>query len=327
MLDTAHPARPDSGGASRFFPPDSLAGRTRDGATLLVTAAGVDTIVIPGLALLMANIAAYSGMASFSLRPDTGARMIPMVGALLTGCLLGGALFPRLLAWAMSGEGALRKAAPLAWIAAAPAVVLAGLQHYVFNEPLRVFANLFTGMAIATAYQLFFSRFPASRRGACFGVCLGAGLLCWNLLISLAQIMPKEEHAAFHPALVHVYHVHAAALVLLAALCSYSLILRPAALPPQKPCFAPSQGKTGWRSPVRAFMSIAVVVYFLNGILGGKLTPSFLTPPWLVPHILLRILVAGAACGAGWLMDERPAPLFRRVLHACCWLFVLAPAL
>jgi DNA-binding CsgD family transcriptional regulator len=274
----------------------------------------------------MANIAAYSGMASFSLRPDTGSRMLPIGGVFLMGALAGGALFPRLSAWAAKGRSAARRVAVAAWLSAALLAVLPGFHHYAFNEPLRLFANLLLGMAVAPAYSLLFSRFPARWRGMWFGASLGAGLLCWYGLMSLAYAGPQAG-GAHHPFLLRVYLVHTAAIAVQALLCIHALVLRPGPATISRAAYLPRPAARGATTQIRALTAGALLVYLLSGILDARLTPALPAAPISAAEVFPAVFAAIAATGTGWLLDRRPEMLFRHILPVCCWLFILTPAL
>ncbi len=312
------------GQAPHSFLPHEEGAKYRQSAA---TRSVFDRVVVPCAALLMTNIMIYAAAASFAIRPNIGTRLLPVVGFFFLGTWLGGAVFPRLLAWAARTNSPLRRVALAAWLLASLVTVLPGFQHYAFNEPLRCIANLTLGMAIAPAYQLFFSRFPPAWRGTCFGACLAAGLLCWSILGSLAHAWPVPEGSRFHPFLPYVFAVHATAIAILAALTVRALVLQPQTMGEEKPYFAPPRGKGDRRSLVRLLLLSAFTIYLLSGIVGARLTPVFPTPSRQVLHIILTILAIIAAPAAGWLLDKRLERLFRHVLPVCCCLFVLTPSL
>ncbi len=298
---------------------------------------GILSPYFPGLALLMLNVALHSGVASFTLRLNTGARTALIAGAAIAGLLLGGVFFPRLSAWGRrSGKRSWRVIAAV-WVAAAPLTALFGLHQYVFNEPLRVFANFFLGMAFAPAYQLFFERFPVRWRGTWFGVCTGAGVLVWDFfLISAASFPPPDPATLFHPLLAQVYWVHAGSLVLLAALCIHALGKGGDREKYGDSIPISSSEEIGILSPhfssphfplVRAIMASTCLVYFIGGVIDRRLTPVFADPPPVAFRLLLSVLAVMAAPVAGWLMDRWPERIFHRFLPVCCGLFILTPAL
>lgn len=287
----------------------------------------LDSIVVPCAALLMTNIMLYAAVVSFSIRPNIGGRVLPMVGFFFLGTWLGGAVFPRLSAWAAQTNSLARRMVLAAWLLASLATVLPGFHHYAFNNPLRCIANLALGMAIAPVYQLFFSRFPPAWRGTCFGACLAVGLLCWTILGSLAQAWPRGEDALLHPSLIYVFAIHATAIAVLAALTIRAMVLQPQVAREEKPYFAPAAGKTGRRTLARTLLLAAFAVYLMSGIVGARLTPVFPAPSRQVLPIVLTALAIFAAPAAGWLLDKRLDRLFRHVFPLCCGLFVLTPSL
>ncbi|MDR1612501.1 MAG: helix-turn-helix transcriptional regulator, partial [Planctomycetota bacterium] len=326
MPDLAQPDRDGLAGIFSVFPKNLPRENGRAGAASTATMYIVDAMIVPGAALLMATLAFYSGMVSFALRPDTGGRMLPIGGLFLLGVFLGGAVFPRLSTWAEQTGSAARRAMPAVWIMMALATVLPGFHHYIFNAPLRLAANLFLGMAVAPAYQLFFSRFPAQWRGTWFGASLGGGLLCWYGLVSLAHAEPRGD-GAFHPFLHSVYYVHAAAIAVLTLACVYSLVLWPRATRETEPYFAPRPAARDGQVQIRALALTASAAYLLSGILDAKLTPMLPASPVSASVVFPAVFAAVAATAAGWLLDRRPEMLFRHILPVCCWLFILTPSL
>lgn len=259
----------------------------------------LDSIVVPCAALLMTNIMLYAAVVSFSIRPNIGGRVLPAIGFFFLGTWLGGAVFPRLSAWAARTNSLARRMLLAAWLLASLATVLPGFHHYAFNNPLRCIANLALGMAITPAYQLFFSRFPPAWRGTCFGACLAVGLLCWTILGSLAQAWPRGEDTLLHPFLLHVFIIHTAAIAILAALTIRALVLQPQAAREEKPYFAPTTGKTSRRALARTLLLAAFSIYLMNGTVGARLTPVFPAPSRQVLPIVLTALAIFAAPAAG----------------------------
>ena len=325
MSELAQPDENDLARPLSAFSSSLARKNRRAGVASTATASVVDAVIVPGAAVLMVNLALYSGMVSFTLRPDPGGRMAPIGGVYVLGVLLGGILFPRLSAWAERTRGAARRAALAVWLLAALAAVLPGLHHYVFNVPLRLAANFFLGLAVAPAYLLFFSRFPARWRGMWLGACLGAGLLCWYGLVSLAHAGGRND-GTFHPFLGTVFLIHAGVIAVLAALCVYSLILRPTDAAEGSRYFTPRPMARDGKTQIRALALSAFAIYLLSGILDAKLTPVLPTSP-SAAVVFPAVFAAIAATGAGWLLDRRPELLFRHIIPACCWLFVLTPTL
>ncbi len=111
------------------------------------------SIVAPGGALLMVNVAMYAGLTSFSLRPNQDQRLLPIMTLAFSGVGLGAIIFPRLQAWAAGAAGTvsrrLGQAAVFCYLLLALATVLPGFFHYAFNEPLRYAANLCLGLVLA----------------------------------------------------------------------------------------------------------------------------------------------------------------------------------
>ncbi len=286
-----------------------------------------ETIFIPATGLLMANIMTYAGTVSFGLRPNTGGRLLPITGLFFLGILLGAVVLPRLVSWAGRTGSAGRRAVVGAWLATAVAALLPGFHHYVFNEPLRWLANLFLGMAVAASYQLFFTRFPVAWRGTGFGACVGGGLVCWNILLSLAHSVRQGDNDAYHPFLPHVFTIHTAAGVILTALSIYALAIRPRKAVDKRVSPPPLALPRVGNAPVIDLMLAAFAVCFLSGILDSRLTPVLPASSRPASSIILTILAIFCTPVAGWLLDKKPELLFRSIMPICCSLFILAPSL
>ena len=294
-------------------------------------AAVFDTVVVPGGVLLLYNIAIYTGLTSFSLRPDQDRRLLPIMTLVFSGVAFGAVVFPRLLAWAAGAAGAagrgIGRAAVAVYLLLAIVAVAPGFTQYAFNEPLRYAANFFLGMVIPPAHLLYFSRFAGRKRGLWFGFCTGAGLLCWRILMSVAARWPHDGAAGAHPFLPHVFTIHCAAIALLAVLSLYALVVRsdnPAVA--AESYFTAAHGGGGKRTAV-LLLSAAFVLYLMNGVLDVRLFPMMPVLPQPSLEHLLYALVIVCSPLAGWFLDRSPETVFRRVMPVCCWLFILSPAM
>lgn len=324
MHETAEPIA--SIDAVGFFPTNR---QSTSSATELLTATASSALngIIPVAALLTINVAIYAGMVSLTIRPNVGARMLPIGLLYMAGVVVGGAAFPRLAEWAGKTVPRFRRTALTAWPLAALIPVLFGFHHYDFNKPLRYTANFTLGMALASSYYLYFSRLRPAWRGTCFAACTAVGILVWSILTYLARVWPQGENAGFHTFLPHVYYIHATAIAVFAALGIFALVRgnAPPALPKDYRDLAADADNRLAR--VRALALVALAAYLLNGVLDVRLSPPIPASPRPVLHFILGCTVAAAVLFAGWLIDKRRDLLLHRLLPVCCGLFILAPSL
>ncbi len=284
------------------------------------------TVVLPGAALLFANLAIYTGMISLTLRPNPDAGIFPKGIAIMGGTLIAGLIYPRFQAWAMRNGQTVRRFLLLPWLLFAFATVAPGLDAYVFNEPLRLVANLALGLLNSTAFMIFIERFPVSWRGTCFGASLAAGLLLWHILFLLARAHPPGHDAAYHPLLATIYTLHWLSIALLTGICLYFTMAGRQCEKDYRPFLQPSPGSSR-RSQTVIFYTAALAVYFLSGTVNAKLTPVLPTASLPLMNIWGSLAAIVAAPISGWLLDKWPEKMFRRILTLCCVFFVLTPAL
>lgn len=289
-----------------------------------------DTVVAPGGALLAINIMMFAGLTSFSIRPAMNERMLPMMGMTFAGIALGALAFPRLAAWADAAPSAaarrLRLIPVAAYLLASLATVLPGFFHYAHNETLRTAANFVMGLIVVSGYHLFFSRFPDRRRGLCFGGAIAGGVVCWRVLVLLAQCWNGDIHP--HPFLPWVFLVHLAAMSCLTALTLAAFVFRRRApAPPWEPRFIVAPIMTAERrSAVRHILAAVLLLQLMNSLLDIRLFPMPALPQPAIAPAAYALLVVCLPL-AGWLLDRWPEMVYRKVLPACCVLFILAPSL
>ncbi len=283
------------------------------------------TVVLPGSALLFVTLALYSGVVSFSLRPNPDGRLFLIGGSLMVGTVLGGLVYSRLHAWAIRTGPTTRRFLLIPWMLVAVATVLPGFTQYVFNQELRIVANIALGMVNAPAYLVFIERFPARWRGTCFGSCLAVGLLMWHIVLSVARAHPASG-GAYHPYLPFVYRLHVLSLTILSGICIYAVVTAPRAVTDWVPYFQPASGSSR-NAQILLFLIAGFAAYLLNGTLSVKLTPAIPTSSIPLMNIWGSLAAVIAAPIAGWLLDRWPERMFRRILTVCCVLFVLTPAL
>ncbi len=316
----------------RAVPPVSVTGWSRLRAAWPKDAAATTAAVVaPGGALLMANVAMYSGLASFSLRPDQDKRLLPIMAMVFSGIGLGAVVFPLLQKWSTDAAGAamrrIGKGLVACYLLLALAAVVPGFFQYAFNEPLRYAANLCLGLDVAAAYSLYYYRFPRKRCGLWLGFCTGAGLLCWRILLWVASGWPSGDIPGVHPFLPYVFVVHFVSLALLAALSLHALVFRADYQPPPaEPYFARLPNGAG-RHTIPILLTGAFVLYLMNGILDIRLFPMMSVLPQPGLERLLYALVIVCSPVVGWLLDREPRTAIRRIMPACCWLFILSPAM
>ena len=288
-----------------------------------------NTVLAPGLALFMLNIGGYAGVASLAMQGGGGGRTLLTTALVSLGFFLGGAFFPRLLEGGGSGARLRRFLAAL-WLTAILAGLLPGFRAYVESDTLRSLANFTFGTAFAPVYLLFFSRFPAERRGVWFGASVSVGVLSWSILCALrpdgessVQYWPAQ-FTSFHP---RVYLIYAVFLALAMVVCAYALLIRPGDAPAERKRFAPVPGKGSGAAIVLALMGMACATYLLNGVVGAKLTPVLSFSSVRALPAALTFLASLAAPATGWILDKRPECFFRFVLPAGCLLLILSPSL
>ncbi|MCD8349741.1 MAG: LuxR family transcriptional regulator [Planctomycetaceae bacterium] len=274
----------------------------------------------------MADLALYLGMVSFNLRPNPDGRMFIIGGSLIIGTVLGGLIYPRLHAWAVQNGKTPRRLFLIPWLLVAVATVLPGFEQYVFNQPLRIAANIALGMINAPTYLIFFQRFPAKWRGTCFGLCLAVGLLVWHVVLSLARAHSSDGGGGYHPFLPLVYITHCLSIIVLAGVSLYLIVVEPRPARDDIPYFQPAS-ESSRHAQILLFFIAGIAVYFLNGTLSARLTPTI--PTSSIPLLIIWGSMAAvfAVPVAGWLLDRWPERMFRRILTVCCVLFVLTPAL
>ncbi|MCC8108286.1 MAG: helix-turn-helix transcriptional regulator [Planctomycetes bacterium] len=310
---------------------NGVAAPWRERAVSAATPAVLHNVVLPGLALALTNIVMYSGMVSLRLRATGTTRLLVMTVALFSGVALGNAVIQRFVAESRTGTASspVHRAILILTLGLSAATVLPGFHQYVTNELLRYAGTFAHALLIAPTYYLVFTRFPCEWRGRCFGMAWFLGMACWSLLSAVARAVPyNNAETTYHPLQPTLYLVHGGSIILLAGICLYCFVFEKHSFISQnreEPYIRPGQSVR--RRLTLLLTAVPVVMFFLNGILGARLTPSLFASADASLYFGFSAAMAVAAPLAGWLMDRSPRNLPRIILPVCCGLFLFAPTL
>lgn len=285
------------------------------------------------IGLVLLNIMNYSALASFSLRPHRGERLLPVMTFLFLAGGLGGLFMPRVTKLYL--EGVSRLATPVGWLRILPFSLIAflvglmsvpGYRFWLTNEPSRYLAAAGMGLLLVATYSFYFDAVAPARRGLWFGVATGAGIFTWRLFMRFADFCDGESWNGFPAALRAVYWVHTLVAVLLACVLLYAYAAFPVGVGRYASSFSAALSGRERKANIFFLLAGAFLLYLMNGFLEVRLFPVMPVhevPPFSTLHILM------IACSLlmGWLFDRGPERSLWWMLRIGSWFFLLAPSL